>query len=60
MSAGITPGWRRGLRWAAPVLFLWLAACAGTPQTDRLLDPATAPPHLPVRVELEDVPFIPQ
>ena len=53
-------GNRRGLRWAAPVLLLLLAACAGTPQTDRLLDPATAPAGLPERVELSDVPFIPQ
>lgn len=51
---------RRGARWAAPVLLLLLAACAGTPQTDRLLDPATMPVDLPQQVELDDVPFIPQ
>ncbi len=51
---------RRGLRWTAPVLLVLLAACAGTPQTDRLLDPATMPAGLPQQVELRDVPFIPQ
>ena len=51
---------RRGLRWAAPVLLFLLAACAGTPQTDRLLDSTQAPAGLPAQVELEDVPFIPQ
>jgi len=60
VNPGFSRGYRRGLRWAAPVLLLWLAACAGTPQTDRLLDPVTAPPELPVRVELDDVPFIAQ
>ena len=43
-----------------PCLLVLLAACAGTPQSDRLLAGGAANQVLPVRAELTDVPFFPQ
>lgn len=53
----------RYLRRLVPALALLLAACAGTPQADRVLAAYTASGHaapLPARAELSDVPFFPQ
>lgn len=43
-----------------PIVLLMLAACAGTPQSDRLLAAGAAADHLPVRAEVTGVPFFPQ
>ena len=43
-----------------PLVLLLLAACAGTPQSDRLLAGGSVAETLPVRAEVADVPFFPQ
>lgn len=43
-----------------PLVLLMLAACAGTPQSDRLLSGGAVAGGLPVRAEVTDVPFFPQ
>jgi len=53
-------GRRRGLHAACLILTLALAACAGTPQTDRLTAGGWEEAGLPMRAELTDVPFYPQ
>lgn len=47
-------------RFAAVAALLLLAACASTPQSDRLLQGAAARHGLPPRVELSRVPYFPQ
>ncbi len=42
------------------MVLLMLAACAGTPQSDRLLAGGGAAGGLPARAEVTDVPFFPQ
>ncbi len=43
-----------------PLVLFLLAACAGTPQSDRLLAGGSTADALPVRAEVADVPFFPQ